>query len=150
MVLQKTKPLVEKLAAKPEDAELGGPRSRLVWLPYDDLVLFLGNPFELAPSAEEDLPLVLLGVQEELEDGERVIKAARWAVDATGLAEKDERFSEFCQELASPEKNREFAAPRPGVFYFSPQEASLYAQAVSLVEWNASNKHCCACGNLTG
>lgn len=149
MVLQKTKPLVEKLAAKPEDAELGGPRSRLVWLPYDDLVLFLGNPFELAPSAEEDLPLVLLGVQEELEDGERVIKAARWAVDATGLAEKDERFSEFCQELASPEKNREFAAPRPGVFYFSPQEASLYAQAVSLVEWNASNKHCCACGNLT-
>ncbi|RKF71488.1 putative NADH pyrophosphatase [Golovinomyces cichoracearum] len=132
--------------------------SKLACVTYDEVKVLIGeNPFE---KTEKDLiknfnssitlPLVLfLGIndleQEGFENG--IYKGKPYfAVDVTPRGTLKNQASHVIETLRA--KGLDFVKGRLHMT-LGPSEAAIYAQACSLLDWNARNPFCAGCGQPT-
>ncbi|KAF7726885.1 Peroxisomal NADH pyrophosphatase nudt12 [Apophysomyces ossiformis] len=115
--------------------------------------LYYANFNELAFIIEQfdketfgaEFTLVFLGIDEAGGKGEDGI--SYWAVDITPRGAYKDEFERLNKEFEA--KEAKFSPARPKAFLLNKKDASIVAQARAMVDWNARNQFCAACGNKT-
>ncbi|EME81987.1 uncharacterized protein MYCFIDRAFT_165186 [Pseudocercospora fijiensis CIRAD86] len=136
-------------------------KGKLQYVKYEDVKPIIGeDPFDLS---EEDMikaydskkyipQMIFLGIDEKAKDGlsyqgKNLYKGAPYfAVDVTPR----EHVESECQKLIQRLKNHhgyDFGKGR--VMDIDPSDAAIYAEARQLLDWNARNPFCAACGHRT-
>ncbi|ORX79647.1 hypothetical protein K493DRAFT_362527 [Basidiobolus meristosporus CBS 931.73] len=117
----------------------------LHWLPYTDIKELVGNPFADSENQRypEGVTLVFLGIDKPLDKSPNYY----WTLDVSAKGPLERSFVELQERFTDSVYS--FIAMRPTCFGLSPVEAAILAQARALVDWNARNQYCPACGNKT-
>ncbi|GAA5957621.1 hypothetical protein JCM21900_000770 [Sporobolomyces salmonicolor] len=100
-------------------------------------LVFLGVDERSAPASAKSLPLSKPTDLSTLET-HSPYGIPYWALDISAIADLKER-------LLKEEEGREFVELRAGMHSIPNEEASIGAEARSLVDWNTRNKFCPAC-----
>ncbi|KAI9097284.1 NUDIX hydrolase domain-like protein [Phlyctochytrium arcticum] len=139
LALKGLDPLV---VADPASITHGDKLATVAWVGYEDVK-------EVVDADSGSGTVVVLGMDDQDEVGSVVEDAGKgrvyWAVDVSD-------HSSVISRLTST--GRIFAPLRANLAYFcadgaSPQDSALIAQARALLDWNARNQFCPACGRLT-
>lgn len=88
-----------------------------------------------------EIILVFLGINESQEG------QPYWALDLTPKGELKAEYEQLIQDFES--KGSEFAPTLPRAFIMDKKVSSIIGQAAAMVDWNARNKFCSACGKRT-
>lgn len=157
LLCNELQPLVE-----PNAPAVGG---RLQWVKYEDVKPIIGeDPFNLSEeqilkeydSRDFTPQMIFLGIDEKNKEGltyqgkNLYTGAPFFAVDVTPQGEKPKEVKEECEKLIKrlkEEKNYDFGKGR--IMDIEASDAAIYAEARMLLDWNARNPFCAACGHKT-
>ncbi|KAI8388919.1 uncharacterized protein BYT42DRAFT_252038 [Radiomyces spectabilis] len=118
--------------------------SKLYYATYSEVAPIVDELYgDTEQSAQQQVILVFLGI-DEAEDKE----AAYWALDVTPKGIHTDKYHAIINDLTS-KLGVKFENPRPKAFTLDKQTAGILAQALSMVDWNARNTFCPACGQET-
>ncbi|KAJ9078817.1 NADH pyrophosphatase, variant 3 [Entomophthora muscae] len=93
---------------------------------------------------EQGILMILLGS----EKGQAGLKATYWALQIGGNKVLADQVVQFSKEQSA--LGNEFLRLRPAAFSLPSSMAAIVAQARSILDWNAKNRFCSACGSPTG
>ncbi|KAK4621212.1 NAD-capped RNA hydrolase NPY1 [Fulvia fulva] len=135
-------------------------RGKLAYVKYNHVQSIIGgDPFskdekELVATYNSDnyIPqIIFLGIDEKNKNRltyqakNRYTGAPYFAVDVTPRGSVKEASEKLIADLKS--KSLEFGKGR--IMHLEAQDAAIYAEARQLLDWNARNPYCAACGSLT-
>ncbi|KAI8090857.1 NUDIX hydrolase domain-like protein [Thamnidium elegans] len=115
------------------------------YVKYDQVASIVDHVFtdEGFNKTNTDTILVFMGIDErEDTDGE-----AYWALDVTPKGKNEAEYIKLIQGFES--NSLEFIPTLPRAFIMDKNVSSMIAQAAAMVDWNARNMFCAACGKRT-
>ncbi|KAK3707774.1 NADH pyrophosphatase [Vermiconidia calcicola] len=160
LVCNELQPLIDKAEKDKSPKKVGG---HLKFIGFDDVKAVVGeDPYaggektmvEQYDSRRYIPQMIFLGIDEKAKDGleyqsKNLYKGAPYfAVDVT----PKEGVKEACEKLIKDLEGRGLAfsqAPGGRVMDIDAQHAAIYAEARALLDWNARNPFCAACGQPT-
>ncbi|KAI8074329.1 uncharacterized protein B0P05DRAFT_473283 [Gilbertella persicaria] len=129
----------------------------LRYLTYNDVSSAVDRVYsqESAIPDNSNTILVFLGMDERQEES-----VAFWALDVTPRGAHEQEYKELIQgkpncysffffTIGLESKGLEFCRTLPRAFTMDRSTSSIIAQAASMIDWNARNMYCSACGRHT-